>query len=96
MLLAMGYEWLESALDQLKGVEPHEVGQVLAADRRWPRRAVADTGVTVMTVWGRTRAGRPLIVAVKQVDTWDWLIVGARGMRPDEAASFEAWEARND
>jgi len=52
--------------------------------------------VGVLTVWARTRPGRPLIVAVRQVGDWDWLIIGARDMHPTETAEFERWEASHD
>jgi len=34
----------------------------------------------VVTIWGRTRAGRALIVAVYQVSGFPWKIVGARDL----------------
>ena len=88
----VGYEWHGWALDALRGIEAHEVVQALGADRRWPRRATGPGGVGALTVWARTRSGRPLIVAVRQTGDWDWLIIGARGMEPAEAAEFEQWE----
>jgi hypothetical protein len=42
----------------------------------------------VLTVWARTTAGRPLIVAVRQTGEWNWLIIGARDMNPAEATEF--------
>jgi hypothetical protein len=86
------YEWSGWALDALQGIEPHEVMQALGARRRWPRRASGPAGVPVLTVWARTREGRPLIVAVRQVDEWDWLIVGARDLTPMESTEYEQWE----
>jgi hypothetical protein len=86
------YEWPGWALDALRGIEPYEVMQALGADRRWPRRATGPGGVGVLTVWARTRAGRPLIVAVRQSGDWDWLIIGARNMDPAETAEFKTWE----
>ena len=50
----------------------------------------------MLTVWGRTEAGRPLVIAVRQVDDWEWQILGARDVRPAEAAMFEDWEAENN
>jgi hypothetical protein len=94
-ILDVGYEWLNGALDFLRGIEPHEVIQVLTADRRWPRLAADSTSVIrVLTIWGRTRGGRPLIVVVRQVSEWDWQIVGARDMRPGEVMEFDEWEAK--
>ncbi|WP_088283646.1 hypothetical protein [Kineosporia sp. A_224] len=92
----MGYEWVWEVLDKLIGVEPHEVSQVLAARRRWPRPAVTVEGFEVLTIWGRTKTGRPLLVALKSKDEWDWWIVGARELDPGETAQLEAWEASND
>jgi hypothetical protein len=64
--ITLGYEWVPALLAMLKGIEPYEVRQVLEDPRpRWPRRAVGAGGVAVMTVWGRTRAGRRLIVVLR-------------------------------
>jgi len=90
----VGYEWPSWALDALRGIEPHEVMQALGADRRWPRRATSPGGVGVVTIWARTRSGRPPVVAVRQVGDWDWLIIGAHDMHPAEKAEFERWEAK--
>jgi hypothetical protein len=49
----------------------------------------------VLSVWGRTGTGRPLIVATRQQDQWTWLIIGAREMRADEQKMFEQWEQEN-
>jgi hypothetical protein len=68
------YEWEEWALAALVGIEPYEVRQALEANRRWPRRATSATGVPVLTVWGRTRAGRALIVAVYHLTGFTWKI----------------------
>ena len=93
----MGYEWLAVALEKLRGIEPDEVVQVLTSRRRWPRVATSSTtGIGVLTVWARTASGRPLIVAVRRIDEWDWQIVGARGLRDGELAEFEQWEADGD
>ncbi|BCJ66321.1 hypothetical protein GCM10009779_56400 [Polymorphospora rubra] len=63
----MGYEWVPLLLATLKGIEPYEVRQVLEDQRpRWPRRAVGAGGVSVLAVWGRTRAGRRLIVVLRR------------------------------
>lgn len=88
----MGYEWPDWALDGLDGIEPYEVVQVLGARRRWPRPAKSPAGVAVVTVWGRTNAGRPLIVAVRKTDTWTWSILGARDLSSSEATEFARWE----
>ena len=87
------YEWLGPALESLSGIEPGEVNQVLAAARRWPRPALGENNLSVLTIWGRTRSGRPLIVAVRHQAGWGWLIVGARTMTSKELTRFETWEA---
>jgi hypothetical protein len=92
----VGYEWTSWALRALQDIEPHEVSQVLAAERRWPRRAKSPEGLVVLTVWGRTDAGRPLIVAVRRADEWTWQVVGARAMRPDEQRELQSWEGTAD
>ena len=93
----MGYEWLSLALDSLAGIAPSEVTQVLAGKRRWPRMATdPGTGITVLTIWGRTQAGRPLIVAIREVGDLEWQIVGARPVQLGELAEFEEWEAKTD
>ena len=88
----MVYLWPGWALDGLRGIAPYEVIQALGAGQRWPRPAKAPNGVDVLTVWARTRAGRPLIVAVRRSGDWDWLIVGARDVTPAEAIEFARWE----
>jgi hypothetical protein len=80
-------------MQALAGIEPYEVRQVLEAKRRWPRPgADHSTGLQVLTVWGMTLAGRPLIVAVRHVGGFAWKIVGARDMTQDDLAEFERWE----
>jgi hypothetical protein len=87
----VGYEWLKWALEQLDGIEPHEVTQVLTSSRRWPRSAISSvSGIRVLTIWGRTRTGRPLIVAVRQVGQWDLQIVGVRDLNHGELMELEA------
>jgi hypothetical protein len=92
----VGYEWPGWALDALRGVEPYEVVQALGAKRRWPRRAVGHGGLQVLTVRARTGSGRPLIVAIRERDEWEWLILGAREMRLRERAEFARWEGTQD
>jgi len=69
---------------------------VLAAPSRWPRPAVGVAGIRVLTIWGRTRTGRPLIVALRRKDEWDWWIAGVRELTQDEAAELEEWEPRDE
>lgn len=87
------YEWESWSLAALKGIEPHEVRHVLEdTPRRWPRPAVGPDGLEVLTIWGRTRAGRSLIVAVRHADGRTWKIIGAREMTASELAEFSRWE----
>jgi hypothetical protein len=93
----MPWSWLPIALQHLTGIEAGEVLQALSAAQRWPRPAVAeDTGVKALVIWARTKAGRPLKVAVRQVEGREWLIVGAQDLTPDEVRELEAWEADRD
>lgn len=89
----MPYEWEDWALAALVGIEPYEVRQALEAKRRWPRRATSASGMQVLTVWGRTLTGRPLIVAVYHVSGFTWKIIGARDMTGKELIEFSRWEA---
>jgi hypothetical protein len=93
----VGYRWPLWSLSGLAGIKRFEVEQVLYAEQRWPRPAYDRSGVSVLTIWARTRRGRPLIVAVRRVGERDWLIVGARDMRLQERAEFVRWEeSQND
>jgi hypothetical protein len=64
----------------------------LEAKRRWPRRATSATGIPVLTVWSRTVAGRPLVVAVYHVTGFTRKIIGAREMTEKERIEFSQWE----
>lgn len=90
----MGYEWIPLLLATLRGIEPYEVRQVLEDQRsRWPRPAVSD-GMAFLAIWGRTRAGRHLIVVLRPTETsHDWLIAGAMQMTAEQAAEYDRWEA---
>jgi hypothetical protein len=92
----VAYEWIEVVLAKLVGIDPSEVTEVLSDERRWPRPAIALGGVEVLTMWGRTDAGRPLMVALRRKDDWDWWIAGARELTPAESAQLERWEARHE
>jgi hypothetical protein len=86
------YEWDDWAVAALFGIEPYEVWQALEAKRRWPRQATGATGSPVLTVWGRTVAGRPLIVAIYRITAFAWKIIGAREMTDEELIEFSRWE----
>jgi hypothetical protein len=90
--MCVPYEWEDWALAALIGIEPYEVRQALEAERRWPRRATSATAVPVLTIWSRTRAGRPLIVAVYHVSGFTSKIIGARDMTDKELVEFGQWE----
>jgi hypothetical protein len=91
----MTYRWWWWALENLSGVEPHEVAQVLATRRRMPIGGTLQ-GLPVVGIHGRTLTGRPLIVVIRLVDDHDQEIIGVREMDPQELATFEAWEAGNN
>jgi hypothetical protein len=89
----VGYDWTGWALDHLRGIEPWEVMQVLTGKRaRWPRRGRDAAGASILTIWGRTAAGRALIIGVYPVDEWTWHIAAARDMTDRELAEFMQWE----
>jgi hypothetical protein len=92
----VGYLWLEITLARLHGVEPYEVMQALSGQRRYPVVGQSREGVQILTIWGRTRAGRPLVVALRKIpdSKRDWWIVGARDMNESERAFFEQWEMK--
>ncbi len=90
----VAFEWLEDSLRQLDRIEPREVHQALASERRWPRIARdAELGLRVLTIWARTADQRPLVIATRKRSEWDWQCLGARDMKPTEIEEFEAWEA---
>ena len=91
----MPYEWLQTAFAVLAlfDIEPHEVMQVLYGSNRRPVPAVDPaTGLRMLTIWGRTRSRRALIVTVKQAGGYDILILGARDMTASERKEYEQWE----
>lgn len=88
----VGYEWLPGVMAVLRGVEPYEVMQALMARQRWPRPVIGPGGVALVTVWARTRAGRPLIIVIRRSAGFDWWIVGSREMNAAEAAEYKRWE----
>ena len=91
----MPYEWLHAALAAIgeRGIGPDEVLQVLFGSRRRPVPVRSAVGLAFVNIWGRTAAGRPLVVTVRRLDGFDARIVGARDMSAEEKGEFEAWEA---
>jgi hypothetical protein len=89
------YEWLPTAFVvlALRGVQEHEVLQVLYGQQRRPVPMRDLAGVPVLNIWGRTKAGRPLIVTVRPVSGFDSQIVGAPDMTDAEREEFQTWES---
>jgi hypothetical protein len=87
----VGYEWLDIALERLRGIEPHEVTRPSPRNDGYPSPPSADR-VPVLAIWARTNTSRPLTVFVRQISRFDSLILGARELHPDELAVFEQWE----
>ncbi len=87
----MPYTWLAIALEKLRGISPGEVLEALRADRRLPVPASHD-GLPVLTIWARTTAGRPLIVALRPLGAFDYEIVGASDMTDDQQQHWKQWE----
>lgn len=95
----MVYEWSAGTLEWLAehGIEPYEVMQALLTGPRWPRPAVTAEGLAVPSIWGRTDAGRYLVVILRRdAKPYDWWIVLGRDMTTAEVAEFEQWEADRD
>jgi hypothetical protein len=89
----VGFRWHPTTLAKLSGIEPHEVIQALQSNRQWPKPAVGPGDMVVLTIWGRTRTGRRLIVVTYPDTGFDSWIVGARDMNPAEATEYDRWEA---
>jgi hypothetical protein len=91
----MAFRWASGVLEWLVrlGIEPYEVQQVLQYGKRWPRQGHTAAG-TVLTVWGRTRAGRALLVVLwPEQDSLDSYITAARELTADEEGEMRRWEA---
>ena len=88
----MPYRWLAVAFVVIAKhrIEPHEVSQVLASSRRCGFTAYSDLG-PLRSVWGVTKAGRRLIVVLRDADGLDKEIIGAREMTEAEAEVFDRW-----
>lgn len=91
----MVHRWVIEGLRALRGIEPYEVMQALSAPRRLPV-AARSGGMPVLTIWARTNAGRPLIVALRKSGPLDQDIIGAREMTAAELGRFEQWEMTSD
>jgi hypothetical protein len=91
------YRWIPAVLAALKGIEPYEVIQALTAFRRLPVAGRAGHSVPVVGIFGRTWAGRLLLIVVRLVpDSLDQEIAAVRDATSEEVAMFERWEANTD
>jgi hypothetical protein len=92
----VGYEWLDIGLRLLVGVEPFEVMQVIYSKIRRPVPGFGPDGQRALTIWGRTNAGKPIIVMIRPLGGFDWQIITARLMTDAQLAEYEAWEETRD
>lgn len=89
------FMWAGGALEWLArlGIEPSEVQQVLQYGKRWPRQGCTSAGA-VLTVWGRTRTGRALLVVLwPEQGSMNAHITAARELTAGEEAELTRWEA---
>jgi hypothetical protein len=88
------YGWLPTAFAVLvlRGIEPYEVLQVLHGAHRLPVPVRDRFSLPMLNIWGRTKAGRPLVVTVRLAGGFDAQIVGARDMTEEERKEFQSWE----
>ncbi|WP_433635605.1 hypothetical protein [Nocardia sp. CA-120079] len=94
------YEWgpASRTLISLYDVQTWEVMEVLYGSRRWPRPATTSEGLPVITVWGRTDEGRPLVIVLRRPrsNSDRWQIMIAAPMGPQQLDEYTAWEANRD
>lgn len=77
-------------------IEPYEVQQVLNSDRRRPVPVYTNTGARLLLIFGRTKAGRLLAVALRPGLDRQTSIIGAREATANEGNEHERWEAGRD
>jgi hypothetical protein len=95
--LVVPVEWVPGMIDRLPAdIEPYEVQQVLNSDRRRPVPVYSKAGARLLLVFGRTRAGRLLAVALRPGPDRHSSIIGAREATANEALEQERWEAGRD
>ncbi|WP_327140285.1 hypothetical protein [Nocardia sp. NBC_01327] len=97
----MGYYWLHRALRMAAelGLSPADIDDVVYGRRR---KVVPAGGhdVTALTFWGRTRAGRAVIVWTRRLPAdddeasalTDHQIIGITDMTPPQLKTFTEWE----
>ncbi len=91
----MGFKWLPGLLALLVDVDPGEVMEMLEGlGRRQPSRMRGPLGESLLAIYGRTAAGRPVVAYVRHAEGFDWHIVAARPMAAGEKAEFEEWEGQ--
>ncbi|WNJ59136.1 hypothetical protein [Nocardia seriolae] len=88
------YVWSPTAKQFLQRfqVRTWEVMEVLYSSHRWPRPARTDQDLSVLTVWGRSDEGRPLVVMLPSPSA-RWEILMAVPMGPHQLTEYNAWEA---
>jgi len=92
----VGDDWVPLLLDNLRDIEPYEVGRSSKTDVRGGHGRCR-RGYGVPGDLGATRRGRHLVVVLRPTDvSHDWLIVGAKEMTPEQAAEYDRWEAHRD
>jgi hypothetical protein len=92
------FRWVLAALAALTNFDEYEVWEILRGDPKaiWWRPAHV-AGFQVDTAWGRTRAGRYLIVVTRRTAVpHENLIIGPRDMTPAEIAEYEQWKENRD
>ncbi|MEC3918235.1 hypothetical protein [Nocardia sp. CDC160] len=93
----MPYEWLPWLAARLTqaGLTHAEIIEALDSQRRWPRMSTSKDGLRVLQVWARTKAGKPIIIALRAMGGLNWQIIGAKPMtNPQDIADFEEWESQ--
>lgn len=88
----MGFEWSYWSLGRAyaAGVQEYEVEQAMRG--AWPRPATVDIGLMVLVFWGRTEAGRGLLIVTRQVGQWDREYIDVRELTSAEDAELAQWE----
>ncbi|MEV0297099.1 hypothetical protein [Nocardia sp. NPDC050710] len=89
----MGYEWLPSAINGLRGLGTEEViAALLDARKRWVQRVETKSGASGLAVWTRTPAGTPILVVLRPFGGFDHQVTYVAEMTPTQRAAYEEWE----